>query len=139
MKRLFLVAIIASTLPVSFVESLRAYVLTGSRWPSPATSMYISIGSPWDSAFINAMALWNQSTVFRYTYFSQYADPCSNPNTAPARNGVNFSDTVCGQPWGSTTLATTRIWSSSSGATTIQADVIFNSNWKWNVYNGPYA
>ena len=90
MKRLFLVAIIASTLPVSFVEPLRAYVWTGSRWPSAATTMYISVGSPWDSAFINAMALWNQSTAFRYTYFSQYADPCSNPTIAPARNGMKF-------------------------------------------------
>ncbi len=114
-----------------------AYVFTGSKWPSPATSMYISIGAPWDDAFIAAMGRWNQSTIFRFTYFPQYADACSNPNISTPRNGVKFADTMCGEAFSSTTLAVTQIWSRSG--TTTQTGIVFNNKWKWNAYDEPYS
>src|SRR5438093_13252408 len=126
MKRFFLLAIVASAVAVPIAKRGSAYVFSGSRWPSPATTMYVSMGSPWDSALITAMALWNHSTVFHFTYFSQYSDPCSNPTLAPARNGAKFSNTSCGEPWGDTTLAVTLSWS-TNGGTRAQAGVIFNS------------
>jgi hypothetical protein len=69
--------------------------------------MYVAIGAPWDNAFINAMALWNQSTPFRFTYFSEYSDPCSSNST----NGLSFSDSICGDAWNSSTLAVTLVYS----------------------------
>ena len=89
----------------------------------------------WNSAFDEAMARWNARTIFQFRRVREGADPCSNPNENPAGNGVKFSETFCGEDWGSTTLATTKI--SSRNGVTIQSGIVFNGTKKWNVYSGP--
>jgi hypothetical protein len=84
------------------------------------------------------MADWNAVTPFTFLIVRNgFASPCNNPNIFPAKNGVEFSSTVCGDAWGATTLAIMQLWT-MRGDTFLQAGVIFNLNESWNVYSGPW-
>ena len=138
MKRLAFAGIIAAVLIA--VPIIEAYELFGYRWPQPSTTFYVDgLGDGlWNSAFGEAMSLWNERTVFSFSSVPAYADPCSDPYENPRRNGVHFSDTLCGEDWGSTPpLAVASTWSTSDGVI-IQSGVVFNRTYKWNVYSGPY-
>ena len=89
----------------------------------------------WNSAFIEAMERWNESTVFTFSHVSFYADPC----LATTPNGVHFSDTVCGEEWGDNVLGIAKTW--RYGNRTAKTGIIFNNNddVDWNVYDGPYG
>ena len=135
-KQLCLAAgvLIVVLIEVPFIE---AYELLRSRWPAPSTTFGVDIPGAeglWNSAFGEAMSLWNEQTVFRFTSVPTYRDPCSDFSLF-AMNGVAFSDTLCGEDWGSPTLAVA-ITRSSFGST-IQSDIIFNRTFEWNVYTGP--
>src|SRR5262249_35996485 len=120
-------------------EPLNAYVLLFDKWPSPTTTVYVDFGtnSQWNPSFEDAMAQWNQYTVFKYTVVRTYWDPCANPNTTGVdRNGAGFSNTECGDAWGQFTLAATTNW--SQGSTRAQGGVSFNPKWSWSIYNGPW-
>ena len=79
------------------------YTLSGSKWPTATTAMYVNIpggNGQWNTAFEDAMTQWGQDTLFIYSIVKgQSADPCSNPNLNPRRNGVKFSTTDCGMSW----------------------------------------
>ena len=135
-KLVLFVLILASA--ASVLQPALAYVLTGAKWPSPATSMYVSLGAPWDDAFITAMNRWNQSTPFQFAFAPQSWDPCSNPNNPPRHNGVKFSDTLCGDSFGNSTLAVTETWT-MGGSTIVQAGILFNTKYTWDVYDGPWG
>src|SRR2546422_11752955 len=130
----FVLTVLILICAASTLQPVLAYVFTGSKWPSPTTSMYISIDAPWDDAFITAMSRWNQSTVFQFTYVSQFWDPCNNPNSPPRHNGVKFSDTLCGDAFGNSTLAVTQTWT-TGGTTSVQSGIVFNTKWTWDVYD----
>jgi hypothetical protein len=137
MKKFFLFALILVS-ATSALQPVMAYVPTGYKWPSPTTAMYISIGAPWDDAFITAMARWNQSAAFQFTYVPEFWDPCANPNNPPRHNGVSFSDTLCGESFGDTTLAVTKTWT-TGGTTEVQSGIVFNTKWTWDVYDGAWG
>ena len=130
-------AIIALLLVLT-VPDLRAYRLSGDKWPNPTTVFHVDIPGAdglWNDAFETAMVRWDQQTIFNYTIVrNSFKDPCDPPDNP--RNGVKFDDTVCGEAWGSTALAITRTW--SQGTTTVQSGIVFNSNEKWDVYDGPW-
>ena len=123
----------AVLIEVPFIE---AYELIGTRWPSPSTTFGVDIPGAeglWNSAFGEAMSLWNdEQTVFRFSSVPTYRDPCSD---SLDMNGVAFSDTLCEEDWGRSTLAVTRTWS-IFGMTT-QSDILFNGTREWDVYTGP--
>ena len=133
-KQLCLAGVFA--IAVSFIE---AYELTGSRWPSPSTTFDVDIPGAeglWNSAFGEAMSLWNEQTVFRFSSVPTYKDPCSDLSLFELhKNGVAFSDTLCGEDWGDSTLAVTRTWSMSG--TTARTDILFDGTREWDVYSGP--
>ena len=122
------------------VPFMRAYELLDSHWPQPSTTMHVDVPGAdglWNSAFDEAMSLWNERTIFEFRRVREYADPCSDPNeNTDRRNGVAFSDTVCGDEWGDKTLAVARTWSSSG--VTSQSGILFDRNRRWNVYSGPW-
>ena len=134
---------IASALLIFFMtETSHGYVLSGKKWPGPSTSFYVHVtGGPsgdWDTPFTDAMAKWTNNTIFKYSVAGTTAwDPCSNPNSG-AKNGTKFSDTVCGDAWGSTTLAIARRWFNSNKILT-QAGVLFNTKYTWAVYDDPWG
>ena len=124
----------AVLIEVPFIE---AYELIGPRWPAPSATFGVDIPGAeglWNSAFGEAMSLWNEQTIFRFSSVPTYNDPCSDFSFFDM-NGVGFSDTLCEEDWGSSTLAVTRTWS-IYGITT-RSDILFNRTKEWNVYSGP--
>ncbi|MDE0165848.1 MAG: matrixin family metalloprotease [Bryobacterales bacterium] len=122
------------------VPLIEAYVLFEYRWPQPSTTFYVDIRGAeglWNSAFDEAISLWNERTVFTFRRVRAYADPCSDPNENPRRNGTAFSDTLCGEDWGEKLLAVAPIWFTTNGVI-LQSGVVFNRTEVWNVYSGPY-
>ena len=136
--------LIVALLLLAFAPArLAAFETLGPVWPGATTTFHVNIpavgGDPnWNDAFEGAMADWNAVTPFTFVIVrNSSANPCSNPNVTPPKNGARFSTTVCGAAWGATTLAVARTWSTSGGATFLQSSIIFNSNRSWDVYNGP--
>ena len=115
-------------------QPVQAYETWNSKWPQPQTTFYVSIpgeNGAWNSAFEAAMNSWSSSTGFKFAVVRSSSDPC---NTSDRRNGVRFHTSVCGSAFGSTTLAVTRSW--RTGSTTVEADIVFNSNRSWDLYGG---
>ncbi|MDT8397340.1 MAG: matrixin family metalloprotease [Pseudomonadales bacterium] len=131
--------------------------ITGSRWDAGETVFNVGItgnapsGQSWSVAFEDAMARWSQATAFDFLIMRSFLDPCqgfsrntANNNGFPsgggdARNGVNFSSSACGNDFGQGVLAVTFSLGSSSSlgfGRISQADIIFNSNINWDIYNG---
>ena len=138
MKKLCLAGFFAAVLIA--VPLIEAYVLFGHRWPQPSTTFSVDIQGAdglWNSAFDEAIALWNERTIFTFRRVRAYADPCSDPNENPPRNGAAFSDTLCGEDWGDKLLAVAPTWFTTSGVI-LQSGVVFNRTEVWNVYSGPY-
>jgi hypothetical protein len=117
------------------------YVLSGKKWPGPSASFFVHVtdgsSGDWDTPFTNAMAKWSSDTIFKYSVAGATAwDPCSNPSSG-AKNGAKFSDTVCGDAWGATTLAIARRWSTDQNIL-VQAGVLVNTKYTWAVYDDPW-
>ena len=108
-------------------------------WSSPTTTFDVSIPDTantgiWSTAFENAMADWNAVTPFTYLINRTYSNPCNTSGV----NGVAFGTTDCGPAFGSSVLAiTTYYYSTSSTPHLNHAGVVFNSNKSFNVYSGP--
>ena len=114
-------------------QPAQAYQTWNSKWPQPQTTFYVNIpgeNGAWNSAFEAAMNSWS-SSGFRFSVVRSSSDPCV---TSDRRNGVRFHTSVCGSAFGSTTLAVTRSW--RTGSTTVETDIVFNSNRSWDLYGG---
>ncbi|MCP5357834.1 MAG: matrixin family metalloprotease [Pseudomonadales bacterium] len=139
--------------------SLNAFAanIPGKKWPGNTTEMYIGMpgtapsGIAWSDALRKAAQAWNDTTPFTFTFNSQFLDPCTGYSKNPAnsnfpngdgdsRNGTGFNTTVCGNDFGSGVLAVTLIYTESNllGAEDItEADIVFNSNERYDIYDGP--
>jgi len=118
------------------------FEVSGSTWPNARATFEHAIpvgsGDPdWNAAFIEAIEAWNASTPFTYARVSASADPCDTPGRTAAQrdNGVTFSTTNCGDPWGSNTLAVAISWTFGN-ANLIQTGIVFNANRNWSVFSG---
>ncbi|MCI4625350.1 MAG: matrixin family metalloprotease [Candidatus Magnetoovum sp. WYHC-5] len=108
------------------------YILLSGKWKDKTALFYVGYDSgTYDSAFKEALDSWNNLSAFKYTYVSEYADPC----TQDYINGFALSDTHCSQPWDSATLAVTRTWYNKNEM--IEADIIVNTGIDWAVFYGP--
>ena len=94
----------------------------------------------WNRAARESLNAWNQAGLnFRFTSTTSSADEaasCSS-GTVDRRNVVVFASTVCGDSWSDTTIAVTKLWYSSSTNVTVDADVLLNADYDWDVYRGP--
>jgi len=122
-------------------SAVHAYNLDDDRWPAPETTFYVAIpgaGGLWNTTFEDAMAQWSDDTVFNYLIVrNQFRDPCASPSSSPpAKNGVKFSSTKCGDSWGSNVLAVTSIYYQNT--TRVQAGIVFNDSYSWAVYSGSW-
>jgi hypothetical protein len=120
----------------------RTYVTAGNKWSKARTTFHVDIpgaGGLWDDAFEEAMYRWNDATNFRFSIVrDSYGDPCSDPNVSAARNGVEFSDTVCGLAWSDQIIAISLTWVRNDENRIVQTGVLFNTDEDWDVYSGPW-
>ena len=115
-----------------------AFTLIGTQWDGGrATFRSVIFGAPsnfisgnnFNQAYQQAFANWNNSSTFRFDTISSPANPC-----ASSANSAAFSDTICGQAFGDSTLAVTRI--QSFGGRTSRITIHFNNEIQWNVFSG---
>ncbi len=117
-------------------ESIFAYELTGTRWPSTDITMTVDVQGAeglWNRTFETAMFRWGEVTNFSFFITKEFSDPCDDNDK---RNGVAFTATDCGDEFGSA-LAVTHSLSDRTTGIKSQADITFNNNKSWNVYDGP--
>jgi hypothetical protein len=139
MKRMLLIAAAL----VALCVGLDAYVLLGYKWPAgnivmnlqlgPSASTLIDGSASWGVSAESALSTWNaQIGASKFTVVRDSTAPISSGNGV---NNVFFSDTLYGSAFGSSTLAVTTGW--INGSTRVEADVVFNTAFKWDSYSGP--
>lgn len=151
MKRLFLA--LTATLLV-MLASMTAWSFsfnTGSpKWPGATTLLYTGIpgtspsGISWSQALTEAALEWNSKTAFEFQTNNEFQDPCVGTQTGSRPdylNGASFRGTYCrGERISDSTIAVTIFFTESNilgSGDIVEADVIFNSNLAFDVYDGP--
>lgn len=125
-----------------------SYELSKNKWPSGQTTFFVGIpnsasGINWSQSFENAMAQWSNQTSFKFNIDRTYHDPCIQRGPGQfgdKKTGVDFNATVCGVAFGKNVLAITLTAGNCfsdcfTGFAIDDADIVFNSNEQWNVYN----
>lgn len=121
--------------------TVRGYALWGASWPNGPIVMEMQLGNSeplldgstsWNSAAEPVMALWN-SNMSRAS-FRLVRDSTAPIGDLNGYNNVFWDTSVYGTPFGSRTLAVTRMW--KVGGAITDADVIFNRAFSWNSYRG---
>ena len=134
MKTPVLRILLALSVAAILTAPVNSYVLHNYKWPSAETTFYVDIpggGGLWNRAFEEAMNRWNRATIFNFKIRHTREDPCDSPDGV---NGVGFASDSCGDSFGKN-LAITLNW--SRGAIQTESNIIFNSEYSWNVYDGP--
>ena len=134
MKTPVLRILLALSVAAILTAPVNGYVLHNYKWPSAETTFYVDIpggGGLWNRAFEEAMNRWNRATIFNFKIRHTREDPCDSPDGV---NGVGFASDSCGDSFGKS-LAITLNW--SRGAIQTESNIIFNSEYSWNVYDGP--
>ena len=127
---------------ILFSNSASMYVNKGNKWPQASTVIHVDIPGAdglWDEAFETAMYRWNDTTNFKFRIVrDSFVDPCRDPNVRAAKNGVKFSDDMCGIAWSDQVIALTINWIINNSNEIIQTGVVFNEIKNWDVYSGPW-
>ena len=116
---------------------------TGSAvWPDGAIVMNLQLApnaplsdgqASWNAAAAKMLAQWNQHLVRSTFYWT--TDTTTTPASGNLANEVIFSADNFGRAYGDSTLAVTS--SFRIGTRIIEADVTFNTKYKWDSYSGP--
>ncbi len=126
-----------------FIVEGSSWVRWSSVWPSdriPVEMVLATGADKWNRAARESLDAWNHAgSNFRFTSTTSSASerPSCSAQGVDRRNVVVFASTVCGDSWSSMTAAVTRIWYSTSDNLTVDADVLFNAEFDWDVYGGP--
>ena len=134
MKTSALLILLALSVAAILTVPVNGYVLHNYKWPSAEMTFYVDIPGGdglWNRAFEEAMNRWNRATIFNFKIRHTREDPCDSPDGV---NGVGFASDSCGDSFGKS-LAITLNW--SRGAIQTESNIIFNSEYSWNVYDGP--
>ena len=130
---LFLIVIFV----ILFSTPAGTYVTEGDKWPEARTVFHVDIPGAdglWDDAFEAAMFRWNDATNFKFRIVrDSFGDPCSDPNVSAAKNGVAFSDSICGLAWSDQIIAISITWVINNTNEIVQTGVE-----EWGVYSGPW-
>jgi hypothetical protein len=133
-RSIFVAPCVALTAVIVGGGCAHAYSLEGPSWPNGKTNFSYIVpgapGNPYTAALKQAMADWTAVTPFIYVPVERSSDPCN----VHAPNGAAFATSMCGQAFGSTTLAVTMY--SFTGKRFTHAGTVFNSNKPFNVYHG---
>lgn len=98
-------------------------------------------GVSWNGAFGEAARRWDSNAAIRIEVLNQYSDPCAGmlaQSVDDARNGAAFRDDLCGFAFDEDTLAVTlQVFELDSDPVITEADIVFNADVAWDVYDGP--
>lgn len=123
--------------------SLDAYKLLGSKWQKARVVINLRVGSAklsrplidgsttWNSAVRPALRTWN--TKMKNMQFAVGA-AAGQKAKYDNKNYAFFAAKAYGKRIGARTLGVCYTW--SSGKTTVDTDVVFNTKFKWNSYRG---
>lgn len=120
----------------------------GVRWPGATTVLYTAIpgvspsGIFWRDAYEQAASEWEANSPFRFVLQPQYLDPCRGVQSGlpDYLNGAGFHTDICGREISDTTLAVTAYYYENNlfgSADISEADIIFNENLQFDIYDGP--
>ena len=112
-----------------------AYRPVDATWPTGATTLQIGdLSAPWNSAFIEAAARWHDTAAGITINLQQGVT--SRACDLDDQNGVWWADEECDGPWDDSTLAVTYYWFYQESREMVEADMIFNPNWPFQIYDG---
>ncbi len=132
-----------------FVSQASAYEIhaTPTRFPDGQFTIYSDLIHPslgtagvtapvttWDDALFDAAGLWNTGSVglsYITIITGSYEDTCDNGD---GEHGVDFTTDLCGDDFGSATLATAR--RTFSGTVVVEGNISFKESVSWDVYDG---
>lgn len=138
----FVLRLSIAILCCSLTRPLLSFEIFGNKWIGAETTIYSEIpgssasGIPWNIAFLQAAAEWNEKTDFKFNVVSEYRNPC----LADGVNGVAFHNDVCGESFGESAIAVTALRYRSQllgPAAIIEADIYINANANFDIYAGP--
>ena len=128
-----------------------AFELSENFWEDGQATYYVDIsgnspsGISWNVAFNAAMDAWTDATAFQFIAIDEYVDPClerDDGEFGDGLTGADFSATLCGAEFGENVLAVTLSSGicfnpqCSNGFEITEADIVFNGNENWDVYDG---
>lgn len=125
---------IAVALTLMLSQTAVSYAPIEETWPTGRVSFRIAdIGEEWLDAMKEAVARWQDTPVA--IAIETVDEGSSQSCDLDGVNGIWWSESDCGEEgFGSTTLAVTNYW--YRGDEIVEADIIFNSNESWAIYNG---
>ena len=146
MRARFLAAVCALVAALASLDApAAAFVKYGQFWPTTTNtiSMQLQLGSSsgalingcssWGCAAERALGDWNQFlNRLQFSAVRGSSVPIEDGNLL---NNVFYADDVFGEPWDRGTLAVTLL--SFVGTRLIETDVLFNTTFDWNAYDGP--
>lgn len=121
----------------------------GTKWPGGVTTVYVNVpgvsrsGIAWADAMADAARQWNDKTDFKFNIINEYRDPCfgfASGQRPDLLNGADFRTTQCGTALPDTTLAVALFFQEPNilgSADIVEADIVFNANLNFDVYDGP--
>jgi hypothetical protein len=123
--------------------ALSAFRSSGQSWLTPTIPMHLQLGSgsgtlingcsSWGCAAERAMGDWN--VFLNRSQFTVVRDSTSPREDGNQLNNVFYSSDIYGEAFDSDTLAVTLL--TFVGPRLIETDVLFNSSFNWNAYDGP--
>lgn len=128
---------------IGHVGVARAHCLLNTRWPGgrvqvshnfPPSGPLINGTNSWEANAESAMREW--STVSDAFRFISGGSVTAGQNHRDGLNNILFSDNLDGNPFDPDLLALTFTRTDSAGDG-IESDIVFNSEVRWNAYNGP--
>ena len=123
------------------VQHANAYEVDGSKWFRAEASFYVSIPGlsatdiSWNTATIEALNQWSDSTLFDFTFVEEYRDPCSDDGYS----SIDFTEDLCGSEFGTNTLAVAllRYEAQELGPPNIiEGDVVVNDAARYDIFDG---
>src|SRR5262249_5732648 len=128
---------------VACCSAADAYVFLNDRWVDGSIVMHLQLGSSgslidgrssWNASAEDALATWNNNVDrVKFRVVRDSSVPTGDNN---GYNNVFFSSAIYSQGFGATTLAVTTNWYRVSTGRRTEADVIFNTAFSWNSYDG---
>jgi len=128
---------------VACCSAVDAYVFLNDRWSDGSIVMHLQLGSSgtlmdgrpsWNASAEDALASWN--SIVDRVKFRVVRDSSAPIGDNNGYNNVFFSSGIYAQSFGTTTLAVTTNWYRVSTGRRTEADVIFNTAFSWNSYDG---